>query len=342
MDGLLLQAATALRAADVPVGSRELLDASRALLAISWDDEATVREVLAATLVKTAEHRERFLALWDELLRHQVLRAALDAQRSLSGTGADGEVTTPASAASLARPAAVREREKATAARPAARGWQTAWTSTSSPAWCNPRSARALGRRRIGDARSRAARHRCRTPAGIGASSASTCNGSGGCSVSHAAATGSNASPTRRCAPSRSCCGRSSRSSARCARRPATAACPGAAGRDLAIGQSPDEAAVLKRSTPPATARGRGPQPPWPALGADRSAPHHPLLSADGRRADRDRAAAGAPAPPAALALCDVSTSVSGSAVFFLSVVSPSRTPSVACAPGRSSRSPTR
>lgn len=95
MDGLLLQAATALRAADVPVGSGELLDASRALLAISWDDEATVREVLAATLVKTAEHRERFLALWDELLRHQVLRAALDAQRSLSGTGADGEVTTP-------------------------------------------------------------------------------------------------------------------------------------------------------------------------------------------------------------------------------------------------------
>ncbi len=63
MDGLLLQAATALRAADVPVGSGELLDASRALLAISWDDEATVREVLAATLVKTAEHRERFLAL---------------------------------------------------------------------------------------------------------------------------------------------------------------------------------------------------------------------------------------------------------------------------------------
>lgn len=87
MDGLLLQAATALRAADVPVGSGELLDASRALLAISWDDEATVREVLAATLVKTAEHRERFLALWDELLRHQVLRAALDAQRSLAGAG---------------------------------------------------------------------------------------------------------------------------------------------------------------------------------------------------------------------------------------------------------------
>jgi uncharacterized protein with von Willebrand factor type A (vWA) domain len=94
-DGLLLQAATALRQADVPVGSGELLDASRALLAVSWDDEATVREVLAATLVKTAEHRERFLVLWDELLRHQVLRAALDAQRSLSGAEGEGGLQTP-------------------------------------------------------------------------------------------------------------------------------------------------------------------------------------------------------------------------------------------------------
>ena len=90
IDGLILQAAAALRAADVPVGSGELLDASRALLAVSWDDEATVREALAATLVKSAEHRDRFLALWDELLRHQVLRATLDAQRSLGGAG-DGE-----------------------------------------------------------------------------------------------------------------------------------------------------------------------------------------------------------------------------------------------------------
>jgi uncharacterized protein with von Willebrand factor type A (vWA) domain len=90
MDGLVLHAAHTLRAADVPVGSGELLDASRALIAVPWDDEATVREVLAATLVKTAEHRERFLALWDELLRHHMLRAALDAQRSLS---ADAQAT---------------------------------------------------------------------------------------------------------------------------------------------------------------------------------------------------------------------------------------------------------
>lgn len=96
IDGLLLQAAEALRKVDVPVGSGELLDASRALLAISWDDEATVREALAATLVKSAEHRERFLALWDELLRHQVLRAALDAHRALGGSGdGDGDVSMP-------------------------------------------------------------------------------------------------------------------------------------------------------------------------------------------------------------------------------------------------------
>ncbi|MFT4036415.1 MAG: VWA domain-containing protein [Patulibacter sp.] len=98
VDGLLLQAASARRSAEVPVGSGELLDAARALLAISWDDEATVRETLAATLVKSAEHRERFLALWDEILRHQVLRAALDAQHAVgdqgdgSGAGA-GEAT---------------------------------------------------------------------------------------------------------------------------------------------------------------------------------------------------------------------------------------------------------
>ncbi|MEH3054170.1 MAG: VWA domain-containing protein [Patulibacter minatonensis] len=95
IDGLLLQAADALRKADVPVGSGELLDASRALVAIPWDDEATVRETLAATLVKTAEHRDRFLALWDELLRHQVLRAALDAQRSLGGSGDGDALTVP-------------------------------------------------------------------------------------------------------------------------------------------------------------------------------------------------------------------------------------------------------
>ncbi len=88
IDGLLLQTARALRAAGVPVGSGELLDASRALTALPWDDEATMRETLAATLVKTADHRERFLALWDELLRHQMLRAALDQQRALGG--ADG------------------------------------------------------------------------------------------------------------------------------------------------------------------------------------------------------------------------------------------------------------
>ena len=87
IDGLLLQVAGALRAVDVPVGSGELLDASRALLALSWDDEETVREALAATLTKSAEHRERFLAVWDEVLRHAALRAALDAQRQLAGGG---------------------------------------------------------------------------------------------------------------------------------------------------------------------------------------------------------------------------------------------------------------
>ncbi len=91
IDGLLLELATALRKAEVPVGSGELLDASRALAAISWDDEATVREALAATMTKTAEHRERFLALWDEVLRHATLRAALDAQRdAAAGLGEGG------------------------------------------------------------------------------------------------------------------------------------------------------------------------------------------------------------------------------------------------------------
>lgn len=91
IDGLLLTLAGALRTAEVPVGSGELLDASRALLAVSWDDEVTVREVLAATMTKTAEHRERFLAVWDEVLRHAALRAALDAQRQLAA--AAGEET---------------------------------------------------------------------------------------------------------------------------------------------------------------------------------------------------------------------------------------------------------
>lgn len=91
IDGLLLELATALRAAEVPVGSGELLDASRALVALSWDDEATVREALASTMTKTADHRERFLVLWDEVLRHATLRAALDAQRNAeSAFGEDG------------------------------------------------------------------------------------------------------------------------------------------------------------------------------------------------------------------------------------------------------------
>ncbi len=104
MEGLLLQLAGALRQAEVPVGSGELLDASRALAALSWDDEATVREALAATMTKTADHRERFLALWDEVLRHATLRAALDAQRQAEagvgdggvpgGEGGDGDPTT--------------------------------------------------------------------------------------------------------------------------------------------------------------------------------------------------------------------------------------------------------
>lgn len=94
IDGLLLQLASALRTAEVPVGSGELLDASRALLAVSWDDESTVREALAATLTKTADHRERFLAVWDEVLRHAALRAALQAQRE-AATG-DGPGGVPA------------------------------------------------------------------------------------------------------------------------------------------------------------------------------------------------------------------------------------------------------
>ncbi|MBJ7470415.1 MAG: VWA domain-containing protein [Solirubrobacteraceae bacterium] len=90
MEGLLLELASALRSAEVPVGSGELLDASRALGAISWDDEPTVREALAATLTKTAEHRERFLALWEEVLRHATLRAALDAQRAADPSMGEG------------------------------------------------------------------------------------------------------------------------------------------------------------------------------------------------------------------------------------------------------------
>ena len=92
IDGLLLELATQLRAAEVPVGSGELLDASRALTALSWDDEATVREALAATMTKTADHRDRFLALWDEVLRHATLRAALEAQRDGSSGLGEGEV----------------------------------------------------------------------------------------------------------------------------------------------------------------------------------------------------------------------------------------------------------
>ncbi|MDQ8045402.1 MAG: VWA domain-containing protein, partial [Solirubrobacteraceae bacterium] len=85
----------ALRAADVPVGSGELLDASRALLAVSWDEEVTVREALAATMTKTADHRERFLVVWEEVLRHAALRAALDAQRALGGAGDGTEIRDP-------------------------------------------------------------------------------------------------------------------------------------------------------------------------------------------------------------------------------------------------------
>ncbi len=87
IDGLLLTLADALRTVEVPVGSGELLDASRALLVVDWNDESTVREALAATMTKTADHRERFLAVWDEVLRHAALRAALDAQRVLDGAG---------------------------------------------------------------------------------------------------------------------------------------------------------------------------------------------------------------------------------------------------------------
>ncbi|MDO9353407.1 MAG: hypothetical protein Q7T55_06915, partial [Solirubrobacteraceae bacterium] len=83
VEGLLLTLTDALRMVDVPVGSGELLDASRALLAVDWDEEVTVREALAATMTKSADHRERFLAVWDEVLRHAALRGALDAQALL-------------------------------------------------------------------------------------------------------------------------------------------------------------------------------------------------------------------------------------------------------------------
>lgn len=80
-DGLLLDLASTLREAGVPVGSGEMLDASRALQVVPWDTEEIVRETLAGTLTKSAEHRERFLAVWDEVLRRSALQAALDAQR---------------------------------------------------------------------------------------------------------------------------------------------------------------------------------------------------------------------------------------------------------------------
>lgn len=91
LQGLLLQLAGALREAGVPVGSGELLDAGRALEVTSWDNEAIVRETLATTLTKTADHRERFLKIWPEVLRGATLTAALDAQRELAQTPGDGD-----------------------------------------------------------------------------------------------------------------------------------------------------------------------------------------------------------------------------------------------------------
>lgn len=90
-DGLLLDLVTTLREVGVPVGSGELLDASEALRVIPWEREELVREALAATLTKSADHRERFLVVWDEVLRRAALQAALEAQRRTDPHGTDGD-----------------------------------------------------------------------------------------------------------------------------------------------------------------------------------------------------------------------------------------------------------
>ncbi len=172
---LLLQAATALRAADVPVGSGELLDASRALLTVAWDDEATVREVLAATLVKSAEHRERFLALWDELLRHQVLRAALDAQRGLGAAGGAGTGDeVPAEGGSAGEPDGEPgqggDGDRGGAEGDGGAGGEGSGSGLDLDELMRSVQAalgEGLGRGRCAHARSRAAGHRGGAPAGI-------------------------------------------------------------------------------------------------------------------------------------------------------------------------------
>src|ERR671925_942913 len=87
----LLEFADELRNEGVAVGTSELLDAFRALDAVSWTSREDFREALAATLAKSQEERHVLDLVFDRFFFRAVEREAME--RGLGDRGSPGEGT---------------------------------------------------------------------------------------------------------------------------------------------------------------------------------------------------------------------------------------------------------
>ena len=93
LDARLLELGDELRHEGVAIGTSELLDAFRALAEVSWTDQRTFREALAATLAKSQEDRRVFEALFERFFFRAVEREAVEkglTERRFSGEGDAG------------------------------------------------------------------------------------------------------------------------------------------------------------------------------------------------------------------------------------------------------------
>jgi uncharacterized protein with von Willebrand factor type A (vWA) domain len=82
----------ALRAQDVRVSPAEAIDAHRALAEVGWADRALVRDVLAATLAKSAAEAARFDACFDLYFAREALAAHPDQGVRAAGPGLEALV----------------------------------------------------------------------------------------------------------------------------------------------------------------------------------------------------------------------------------------------------------
>ena len=93
----------ALRAQDVRVSPAEAIDAHRALAEVGWADRALVRDVLAATLAKSAAEAARFDACFDLYFAREALAAHPDQGVRAAGPGLEARIAALRAAGDDAR-----------------------------------------------------------------------------------------------------------------------------------------------------------------------------------------------------------------------------------------------